>query len=102
MNLFHLMSCDEMPYVVLVSRTFQHKYQQLPNALRNQIKKSLVELKENPFTFRSKCDIKLLKDTHPKKYRLRVGDYRIIYIIIKKEVRVIDLLKRELGYGRIE
>jgi len=102
MNLFHLMSCDEMPYIVLVSRTFQHKYQQLPNALRNQIKRSLVELKENPFTSRLKCDIKLLKDTHPKKYRLRVGDYRIIYIIINQEVRVIDLLKRELGYGRIE
>jgi mRNA-degrading endonuclease RelE of RelBE toxin-antitoxin system len=102
MNLFHLMSCDEMQYVVLVSRTFQHKYQQLPNALQNQIKRSLIELKENPFTSRSKCDIKILKDTHPKKYRLRVGDYRIIYIIIKQEVRVIDLLKRELGYGRIE
>ena len=91
-----------MPYIVLVSRTFQHKYQQLPNALRNQIKRSLVELEENPFTSRSKCDIKLLKDTHPKKYRLRVGDYRIIYIIINQEIRVIDLLKRELRYGRIE
>jgi mRNA-degrading endonuclease RelE of RelBE toxin-antitoxin system len=96
------MSCDEMPHIVLVSRTFQRKYQQLPNALRNQIKGSLAELKENPITSRPKCDIKLLKDTHPKKYRLRVGDYRIIYIIIKQEVRVIDVLKRELGYGRIE
>ena len=91
-----------MPYVVLVSRTFQHTYQQLPNALRNKIKKSLEELKENPFTSRSKCDIKVLTDTHPKKYRIRVGDYRIIYIIIKQEVRVIDLLKRERGYERIK
>jgi len=96
------MSCDEMPYVVLVSQTFQRKYQQLPNTLQNQIKRSLGELNKDPFTSRSKCDMKVLNETHPKKYRVRVGDYRIIYIIIKQEVSVIDLLKRELECARIE
>ena len=64
--------------------------------------KSLAELQNDPYTSRSACDVKALKDTHPKKYRLRVGDYRVIYIVEQKEVKVIDLLKRETGYSRLE
>ena len=87
---------------MLISKTFQRKFQQLQKNFQNQIKKSLKELQNDPYTSRTNCDIKSLKDTRPKKYRLRVGNYRVIYIIENKEVKVIDLIKREVGYGRLD
>jgi mRNA-degrading endonuclease RelE of RelBE toxin-antitoxin system len=91
-----------MPYTVLVSKNFQQLFTQLSKDFQKQIRNSLTELQKDPYTSRSRCDIKLLKNTHPKKYRLRVGAYRIIYFIEKNEVKVIDLIKREVGYGRLE
>ena len=91
-----------MSYSVLVSKTFQRKFQQLQKNFQNKIRKSLKELQNDPYTSRSNCDIKSLTDTRPKKYRLRVRNYRFIYIIENKEVKVIDLIKREVGYVRLD
>ncbi len=91
-----------MNYKVLVSKTFQKKFYKIPKNTQNLFKKTLVELEKDPYTSRTNCDIKILKDTKPKKYRLRISNYRIIYIIRDKEVKIIDLLKRETGYSRIE
>jgi mRNA-degrading endonuclease RelE of RelBE toxin-antitoxin system len=91
-----------MSYSVLVSKTFQQKFQQLQKNFQNQIRNSLKQLRSDPYTSRPNCDIKSLIDTRPKKYRLRVGKYRAIYIIENKEVKIIDLIKREIGYDRLE
>jgi len=91
-----------MSYSVLVSKTFQRKFQHIPNNFQNQIRKSLEELQNDPYTSRPKCDVKSLTDTDPKKYRLRVGNYRIIYLVANKKVKVVDLIKREVGYSRLE
>jgi mRNA-degrading endonuclease RelE of RelBE toxin-antitoxin system len=64
--------------------------------------KELKELQVDPYTSRPNCDIKLLKDTKPKKHRLRVGKYRIIYYVEKNDVKIIDFIKRELVYNRME
>lgn len=91
-----------MIYSVLVSKTFQKEFQQLPDFLQEKIRKILKGLQDDPLTSRPNFDIKLLQDTHPKKHRLRVGKYRIIYIVSKKEVKVIDIFKRKIGYERIK
>lgn len=91
-----------MNYKVYVSRTFQKKYNLLQKRIQNLIKKTLKELQKDPFTSRSNCDIKLLKDTKPKKHRLRVSNYRVIYLVETKDIKVIDLIKREAGYNRLE
>jgi len=90
-----------MGYKVLVSRTFQKIYNELPKNTQDRIKKHLHELEKDPITSRSQCDIKILYDTEPKKYRLRVGEYRIIYIIEDKQVKILDFIKREAGYGHL-
>ena len=90
-----------MGYTVLVSRTFQKLYNELPRDTRDRIKKHLQDLANDPFTSRSHCDIKMLHDTDPKKYRLRVGEYRIIYLIEGRQVKILDCIKREVGYGRL-
>lgn len=91
-----------MTYVVMVSRTFQKAFHELPEKLQKNVRTSLQGLKEDPLTARAGCDIKMLVDTHPKKYRLRVGEYRLIYLVENKEVKIIDLIKREKGYSRLE
>jgi len=66
---------------VFVSKTFQQKFYKIDKSFQENIRKSLKELQNNPYNSRPNCDIKYLKDTKPKKYRLRIGDYRIIYFI---------------------
>jgi len=91
-----------MTYKVLVSKTFQKKIYQLQKNMQSLIRKTLKELEKDPYTTRPMCDIKLLKDTRPKKHRLRIGDYRVIYVINQKEIKIIDLLKRETGYTKLD
>jgi len=90
-----------MTYAVLVSRTFQKSFKKLTKTTQEKIKKHLHELKEDPLTSRPHFDIKILQDTNPKKHRLRIGDYRIIYCIDKNQIKVIEIIKRKIGYGRI-
>jgi len=90
-----------MTYAVLVSKTFQKSFHELPKNMQNRIRNHLQQLKENPITTRPHCDIKILQDTNPKKYRLRIGEYRIIYSIDKKNVKIIELIKRKVGYSRL-
>ena len=70
-----------MVYTVLISKTFQKSFLELSKSTQDRIRKNLYELKKDPATSRPQCDIKILHDTDPRKYRLRVGDYRIIYLI---------------------
>ena len=70
--------------------------------MQKLIREALKELENDPYTSRVNCDIKLLKDTKPKKYRLRIGTFRAIYVVEQKDVKIIDLLKRETGYGKLD
>ena len=69
-----------MKYKIFVSRTFQKQFISLEKSMQERIKSALKPL-ENPFRARSGADIKKLSQTHPTKYRLRIGIYRIIYFV---------------------
>jgi mRNA interferase RelE/StbE len=85
-------------YKVLVSRTFQKQFYALSEDMRDRVKNGLKELEIDPLKPRPNADIKPLRGTNPQKYRLRVGDYRIVYCIEGNEVKVIELFKRGRGY----
>jgi mRNA interferase RelE/StbE len=85
-------------YSVLVSRTFQKQFHGLDSAMKDRIRSALALLGEDPYTPRSGADIKALVHTLPKKYRLRVGDYRVIYAVGEETVKVIEVFRREKGY----
>ncbi len=87
-----------MTYSVLVSRTFQKQFHSLDIEMRDRIRTALILLQDDPFTPRSGADIKPLVHTMPKKFRLRVGDYRVIYAVDEETVKVIEVFKREKGY----
>ena len=85
-------------FQVLGSRTFQKQLDELPKGFKERIIKGLKVLEDDPFAPRPKADIKPLKDTDPQKYRIRIGEYRIIYSIDDKTVKVIEIFIRGRGY----
>jgi mRNA-degrading endonuclease RelE of RelBE toxin-antitoxin system len=90
-----------MTYTILVSKTFLKQFTNLESSIREKIKFTLRNLETDPFKSRSGTDIKNLSHTHPTKYRLRVGTYRIIYIVEDKTVKVLEVFKRGKGYENV-
>ncbi len=87
-------------YTVFVSAAFQKQFKTLQKDLQRRIKLALKKLEENPFQPRSGADIIALTGTTPQKHRIRIGDYRIIYLTEDKNVKVIEMFRRGRGYRR--
>lgn len=86
-------------YKVLISKTAIKQLESLDRDARERIKTALRELEMSPFDPRPKADIKKLqKITKHVLYRLRVGNYRIVYSVENTDVKVAKIFKRELGY----
>jgi len=64
--------------------------------LRLRIWKKLDELKENPFP----SDVKRVEGKKEKSFRVRVGGYRVEYIVLTKEKEIIifEIEKRQRAY----
>ncbi len=86
-------------FEIIVSKTFQKQFHSLSEDDQKRIRLGLPVLAEDPFTPRSGADIKSLKQTVPKKYRLRIGELRIIYSIRDEEIQIIEVFRRGQGYS---
>jgi mRNA-degrading endonuclease RelE of RelBE toxin-antitoxin system len=84
-------------YRILVSGTFQSQFGSFSHEEQIRIRNGLPVLAEDPYTPRSGADIKPLQQTVPKKYRLRIGDFRIIYAIQDNDVKIIETFRRGQG-----
>ncbi len=88
---------------VFVSETAIKQLSKLETEVKERIKKHLFVLKENPFKPRSGADIKKLSGfENPALYRLRIGDFRIIYSIQDSQVKVTEIMRRGKGYAWLE
>jgi len=87
-----------MTFRVTVSETAARQLRKLPKNLRSRIAKGVRVLEEDPFHPRSKADIRAIEGTEPRKYRLRIGEYRIVYAVVAREVKVIEAFVRSRGY----
>ena len=87
-----------MVYQVLLSETAVKYLRRLEQADRERVVKGLRSLGEDPFKGRPGTDIKPLAGTTPQKYRLRVGDYRAVYVVEGEDVKVIEVFQRGRGY----
>ena len=85
-------------YDVIVSATFAKQFRGLPKTFQKRIRAALDAIAADPFTPRSGADIKALHATDPPKHRIRVGAYRVIYVINGKTVKIIEVFARERGY----
>ena len=68
---------------------------------KERLKSGIKNLEIDPFKSRSHADIKKLKGTKKRDdlYRLRVGDYRVIYAVEENTVLVLEIILRERGYN---
>lgn len=88
-----------MKYEVVISESALKQLRKLEQEPIKRIKKHFISLKEDPFTKRPGADIKKLKGfKNPEFYRLRVGDYRIVYTVLKNSVKLTEIFHRSKGY----
>lgn len=89
-----------MTYSLLATKRFRKELSLLDDATKKRVKEALAGLIEDPFTSRPNVDIKQLKNMTPKKYRLRVGDYRIFFYIGNDEIKLLKIADRKTAYKR--
>ena len=86
-------------FKVFLSRTAVSQLKTLNKKLEERIKSGIKNLENGPFLSRSGADIKKLgSKNNPPLYRLRIGDYRVIFFVIDKEVKVTEIIPRNKGY----
>jgi len=85
-------------HVVLASRTFEKQFRKLTRTEQERLRKAWRALADDPLTPRSGADIKQLAGTEPAKHRIRIGDWRIIYLVDGSQVKMIELFRRGRGY----
>jgi len=71
-----------MKYTIFASKRFIKEFNKLPANLQRKIKNEIKILEDKPFAGIS------LQGTLSGKLKLRIGNYRIIYIVNTKEKRV--------------
>ncbi|KXS90301.1 plasmid stabilization protein [Microcystis aeruginosa KW] len=76
-------------YKVCLTAKANKVYSEADSVLRKKIAKCLNILQETP---KNHPQIKALKGEFAGKYRFRVGDYRVIYIVDDSQSQVIVLL----------
>ena len=82
------------------SETFQKQLRSVNKKLQQRILKGINNLKSDPFSPRPGADIIPVKGTDPQKYRLRIGEYRIIYCVEENIIKVIEMFPRGRGYRK--
>ncbi|HPM22150.1 MAG TPA: type II toxin-antitoxin system RelE/ParE family toxin [Thermotogota bacterium] len=90
-----------MSYNVQLNRRAEKKYEALPPRLQKQLKKSLKELIDYLEGTASIPDIKKLHGKYNGIFRLRSGDYRLLFRLEAQGIRIIeilDIIHRQEGY----
>lgn len=81
-----------MKYQVSYEKEALKELDKLESSISRRITKKIDEMSENP----TSCDIKKLKASDY--YRLRVGDYRIIFIFDNNLIKILKIGHRQQIY----
>lgn len=74
-----------MGYVIEVVPKAEKEYLKLPNSIQSRIKQNIISLEDNPRPVGSR---KLRESSF---YRIRTGDYRIVYSV-HDDTRIVKIL----------
>ncbi|WP_290596660.1 MULTISPECIES: type II toxin-antitoxin system RelE family toxin [unclassified Archaeoglobus] len=85
-----------MRYEIFLSRQARKFLDRLDVTTRSRIAEKLKLLSDNPFAL----PYKKIKDRE-NTYRIRIGDFRVIYVVRGNEIRVLKIDKRERVYDRL-
>ena len=82
---------------LLVGRTARKQLLKIPFKVRSKIESKIEELAEKPITKKSK------KLSDRPSYRLRIGDYRVIYHLDKKKktITILSASHRKDAYRKL-
>ncbi|OGG79810.1 hypothetical protein A3A39_00895 [Candidatus Kaiserbacteria bacterium RIFCSPLOWO2_01_FULL_54_13] len=85
-------------YTILQTSSARRQYKKLPRDVAENVAKLFTgEFAEDPFS--STLDIVKLK-VPISGYRIRAGDYRILYTVEKKQITVYSIKHRKDAYRR--
>ena len=82
-----------MRFEVFLRKKAIKSIKKLPQDTRERVREAIMKMEDFPVGL----DVKKIKGTK-NKYRVRVGDYRIIIELQKSMITVIDVLPREKAY----
>lgn len=87
-----------MSYRVLVEEAAQRDLRRLDPQVARRVRQRLLELEQNP----RPPGVTKLQNVRPTRYRVRVGNWRILYSVDDqaKEVRVYRIKPRSQAYRR--
>lgn len=87
-------------YRVLVDRRLEKDLQDVPKHITKRLLRLLDEFERNPIKSRPGFDVKVLKGFPANTYRLRIGNYRILYSVDEenREVRITTIAHRSGAY----
>lgn len=89
-----------MTYTLLATKRFRKQLENLDGATKRRVKDALQGLMDDPHKSRPNVDIKQIQHTNPKKFRLRVGDYRIFFAVDGSEIKLLNVADRKNAYKR--
>jgi len=89
-------------YEVLVSQTAAKELRALEGSLQARIKGKLKELAQDPSNRSGRLDVKKLSSTRRNYYRLRVGEYRIIFFTEEMAIKVVRIANRSDVYSWLD
>ncbi len=88
---------------VVLSRTAVRQLERLPRDAARRIRERMRALEENPIRPRPGADIRpLWLHDDPPLYRLRIGDYRVLYFVLPDEVRITEVVHRSQAYRGLD
>jgi mRNA interferase RelE/StbE len=90
----------EPPFTVEVDKRVEKDLRGVPKHIIEKFLDSLDEIQKDPIKPRSGFDVKPLKGFPGNSYRLRIGDYRVLYSvdIDRRLVRVTSVRHRSGAY----
>jgi len=89
-----------MRYQVKLHRAVAKTLSRMSPGERSRVIRGLHILETNPYESRVGADIFRLKGTKGREdlFRLRIGDYRVVYAVEERTVYITDLFHRGRGY----
>ena len=84
-------------YKLVPSKTFLKDLRKIPPESKSRVNKALLDLKQDPLSAR---DLKKLVNVEVGRWRLRIGDYRLRYDIVGKEIQLHIIRHRKDAYPK--
>jgi len=72
----------------------------LNQSTKERLASKIRVLKDRPKLKRAGADIKKIKDANPEAYRLRIGNYRVIYSVENNTVWITEIFQRGRNYRK--